>query len=91
MVQWLGLSAFTAVAQVRSLVQELRSHKPGGTVKKKKKITFQVLDIRMKYWLSLEKGGFGRKKLCWHLKAELRKVFWAKGTNPQWSRCGETA
>ena len=33
-VQWLGLGAFTAVAQVQSLVGELRSHKPciGGGV-----------------------------------------------------------
>ena len=27
-VQWLGLGIFTAVAQVQSLVRELRSHKP---------------------------------------------------------------
>ena len=27
-VQWLGLSAFTAMAQVRSLIRELRSCKP---------------------------------------------------------------
>ena len=37
MVQWLGLGAFTAVAQVQSLVGELRSHKPCGAAKKKKK------------------------------------------------------
>ena len=36
-VKWLGLSAFTAVAQVQSLVGELRSHKPHSTAKKKKK------------------------------------------------------
>ena len=28
MVQWLGLGAFTAGAWVRSMVGELRSHKP---------------------------------------------------------------
>ena len=37
MVQWLGLGAFTAVAQIQSLVRELRSHKPRGSAKKKKK------------------------------------------------------
>ena len=34
-VQWLGLRAFTAEGQVRSLVGELRSHKPSGAAKKK--------------------------------------------------------
>ena len=34
-VQWLGLSAFTARAQVQSLVGELRSHKLHGVTKKK--------------------------------------------------------
>ena len=39
-VQWLGLSTFTVVvAQVQSLVRELRTHKPRGTTKKKKKAT----------------------------------------------------
>ena len=33
-VQWLGLRAFTAVAQVQSLVGELRSHKPCSAAKK---------------------------------------------------------
>ena len=36
-IQWLGLSAFTAVAKVQSLVRELRSHKLHGTAGKKKK------------------------------------------------------
>ena len=36
-VQWLGLSAFTAMAQVQSLVRELRSCKSHGMAKKKKK------------------------------------------------------
>ena len=36
MVQWLGPHAFTAVAWVRSLVRELRSHRPRGAAKKKK-------------------------------------------------------
>ena len=35
--QWLGLSTFSAVTQVSSLVRELRSHKPHGEAKKKKK------------------------------------------------------
>ena len=30
-VQWLGLSTFTAVGRVQSLIRELRSHKPCGT------------------------------------------------------------
>ena len=36
-VQWLGLCAFTARAQVRSLVGELRSRKLHGAAEKKKK------------------------------------------------------
>ena len=36
-VQWLGVSVFTLVAQVQSLVGELRSHKPRGVAKKKKR------------------------------------------------------
>ena len=36
-VQWLGLGAFTAVAQVQSLVRELRSCKPPNAAKKKQK------------------------------------------------------
>ena len=36
-VQWLGLDAFTAVAWVQSLVEELRSYKLYDMVKKKKK------------------------------------------------------
>ena len=35
MVQWLGLGAFTAGAWVRSLVGELRSHKPHSEAGKK--------------------------------------------------------
>ena len=34
-VQWLGLGAFTAGAQVQSLVRDLRSHRPHITVKKR--------------------------------------------------------
>ena len=36
-VQWLGLGTFMTVAQVQSLVRELRSQKPHGAAKKKKK------------------------------------------------------
>ena len=44
LVQWLGLSAFTAVAQVRSLVvRELRLCKPCGPAKKKNKIAYRRL------------------------------------------------
>ena len=37
MVQWLRLRAFTAGAQVQSLVRELKSQKLHGVAKKKKK------------------------------------------------------
>ena len=37
-VQWLGLGAFTNVAQVQSLVRERRSQKLCGVAKRKKKI-----------------------------------------------------
>ena len=36
-VQWLGLGTFTARAQVRSLFRELRSRKPSGAAKEKRK------------------------------------------------------
>ena len=36
-VQWLGLSAFTAVVQVQSLARELKSWEPHCVQKKKKK------------------------------------------------------
>ena len=35
MVQWLGLGAFTARAQVQSLIGELKSYKLRGTAEKK--------------------------------------------------------
>ena len=38
-VQWLGFGAFTAVAQVQSLVAELRSLKPLGASKNKNRKT----------------------------------------------------
>ena len=37
MVQWLGLGTFTVGARVESLVRELRSCKPRGVARKKKK------------------------------------------------------
>jgi len=40
-VQWFGLRAFTAVAQVQFLVRELRSHLPHAAKKKKKKKPFE--------------------------------------------------
>ena len=42
MVQWLGLSAFTAEGAVQSLVGELRSHKPGGVAKLKTKKNYKL-------------------------------------------------
>ena len=44
-VQWLGLGAFTAGAQVQSLVRELRSHRPHIQSKKKKKIKHRITMI----------------------------------------------
>ena len=41
-VQWLGLSAFTCMALVKSLVGELRFYKMQGTTKKIKKGVFLV-------------------------------------------------
>ena len=35
-VQWLGLGPFTARAHVRSLVQELRSHKPSSATERER-------------------------------------------------------
>ena len=40
-VQWLGLGAFTAMAQVQSLVGELRSHKSHITAKKYMRVFHQ--------------------------------------------------
>ena len=37
-VHWLGVSAFTAVGWVGSLVRELKSHKQQDAAKKKKKL-----------------------------------------------------
>ena len=37
MVHWLGLGTFTAMAWVQSLVRELRSYKPLGVDKKKRR------------------------------------------------------
>lgn len=37
-VQWLGLGAFTTMALVQSLVEELKSRKPHGTTGKKKRV-----------------------------------------------------
>ena len=34
MVEWLGLGAYSAVAQVQSLLRELRPHKPHSESKK---------------------------------------------------------
>ena len=44
MVQWFG--AFTATAQVPSLVRELRSHKPLGTEKQIKLTTTLLLPYK---------------------------------------------
>ena len=47
MVQWLGLSAYTAEAQVRSLFRELRSHKPCSVARKKKKKKKEVEHLHL--------------------------------------------
>ena len=45
-VQWLGLSPFPAGALVRSLIRELRSHKPCGvTQKTKQKVELLPLPV----------------------------------------------
>ena len=44
-VYWLGFGAFTAGAQVQSLVRELRSHRPHIQSKKKKKIKHRITMI----------------------------------------------
>ena len=44
-IQWLGLRAFTAKG---SLVGEIRSHKPCGTVRKKKKAAISLVGISPK-------------------------------------------
>ena len=57
-VQWLGLGAFTAGAQVQSLVGELRSHKLRGTARKKRKTkrTFMGRDQNININRSLKEG-----------------------------------
>ena len=46
-VQWLGLSAFTARARVQSLVGELRSCKLCGVAKKNSRKAFQSIPPRI--------------------------------------------
>ena len=41
-VQWLGLCALTAGAQVQSLVEELRSHKPHSNQRRKRNKKIQI-------------------------------------------------
>ena len=53
-VQWLRLSAFTSVAQVQSLVGELRSCKSHGAAKKKKNDRFVFKACGLLFWLTLE-------------------------------------
>ena len=62
MVQWLGLCAVTAEGQVQSLVRLLRSHKPRGEAKKKKKESHilstadkspQTLNPSLEIWLGI--------------------------------------
>ena len=45
MVHWLGPGVFTAVAQVQSLVGELRSYKLHSATEKKKKIHLQRINV----------------------------------------------
>ena len=55
MVQWLGLSAFTAFTQVQSLVGELRSQKSCGAAKNRIKKRAERRKARQ------EKGGKERR------------------------------
>ena len=54
--KWLGLSTFSAVTQVSSLVRELRSHKPHGEAKKKKKKKNKKIKICLKVSRNFYKG-----------------------------------
>ena len=56
MVQWLGFSAFTAVAWIQSLVGELRSHKPCSVDQKKQMPRRAVVDNVKCYQRSLKIG-----------------------------------
>lgn len=53
-----------------------------------KKITCYRVNIRGDeiFWFCLKKGSFGRKRLCWNWKTEMRKAFWAESTGPQCDR-----
>ena len=62
-LQWLGLSAFTAQAWVQSLVRELRSCRLHGTAqKKKKKITQKRKQVIILYIIGLKRKTF--RPLC---------------------------
>ena len=54
MVQWLGFSAFTATAQVQSLVEELRFHKPRGTARTKQNEKTRVASHKAQQALALK-------------------------------------
>ena len=66
-VQWLGLSAFTAVVQVQSLVGELKSWEPYGVVKKKEKERE-----------NFKGSGVYNKKL--HISVTIRKYFYVESS-----------
>ena len=60
-VQWLGLGAHIAGAWVRSLVGELRSHKPWGAAKKqtnkqKKTKNKSWTELLISLWVNLTRG-----------------------------------
>ena len=90
MVKWLGFWTFIATAQVQSLVQELRSHKPCSAGKKKKKAkpntrilkneskwTVKSSRLRYKYIFSFLFQLFSLEALCYLLcHFELFSSFW---------------
>ena len=66
-VKGLGLSTFIARARVQSLVGELRSCKPGGAARKKKKMC--KVSVALVIWIELVETSWGRlvhqEKLAW--------------------------
>ena len=55
-VQWLRLHASTAGAQIRSLVRELRYHKPQNVAKKKKYVCITFAIKKKKIFTALFRG-----------------------------------
>ena len=64
-VQWLGLSTFTAVTQVQSLVRELKSHKLYSTTKNRIKLNLKyVFERRYHITMGFPGGSDGKESAC---------------------------